>query len=119
MDYERIKAAAAGYQADMTRFLRAMIARPSESCREKEVAVCIRAELEKLGYEDVEFDGLGNVIGWLGRGDRIIAFDSHIDTVGVGNRDNWTADPYAGWEDDAVIYGRGASDQEGGMAAAA
>ena len=31
MDYERIRAAAGGYQADMTRFLRAMIARPSES----------------------------------------------------------------------------------------
>ena len=119
MDYEAIKAAAAAYQADMTRFLRAMIARPSESCQEKEVTACIRAELEKLGYDDVEFDGLGNVIGWLGQGDRIIAFDSHIDTVGVGNRDNWTADPYQGWEDDAVIYGRGASDQEGGMAAAA
>ena len=119
MDYEAIKAAAAAYQADMTRFLRAMIARPSESCQEKDVTACIRAELEKLGYDDVEFDGLGNVIGWLGQGDRIIAFDSHIDTVGVGNRDNWTADPYQGWEDDAVIYGRGASDQEGGMAAAA
>ena len=38
MDYERIKATAAGYQADMTRFLRAMIARPSECCQEKEVA---------------------------------------------------------------------------------
>ena len=31
MDYEKIKAAAAGYQADMTRFLRAMISHPSES----------------------------------------------------------------------------------------
>ena len=119
MDYEKIKAAAAGYREDMSRFLRAMIARPSESCREKEVAACIKAELERLGYDEVEADGLGNVIGWLGRGDRIIALDSHIDTVGVGNRANWTADPYEGWEDEAVIYGRGASDQEGGMAAAA
>ena len=118
MDYEKIKAAAAGYQADMTRFLRAMISHPSESCEEKEVVACIKAEMEKLGYDKVEVDGLGNVIGWMGQGDKIIAFDSHIDTVGVGNRDNWTADPYEGYEDDAVIYGRGGSDQEGGMAAA-
>ena len=118
MDYEKIKAAAAGYQADMTRFLRAMISHPSESCEEKEVVACIKAEMEKLGYDEVEVDGLGNVIGWMGQGDKIIAFDSHIDTVGVGNRDNWTADPYEGYEDDAVIYGRGGSDQEGGMAAA-
>ncbi len=85
MDYEKIKAAAAGYQADMTRFLRAMISHPSESCEEKEVVSCIKAEMEKLGYDAVEVDGLGNVIGWMGQGDKIIAFDSHIDTVGVGN----------------------------------
>ena len=66
----------------------------------------------------MEVDGLGNVIGWMGDGDRIIAIDSHVDTVGVGNRDNWTADPYAGYETDEIIYGRGASDQEGGLASA-
>ncbi|MDD5938624.1 MAG: M20/M25/M40 family metallo-hydrolase, partial [Clostridiales bacterium] len=119
MDFEAIKQAAQGYQADMTRFLREMISHPSESCEEKEVVACIKAELEKLGYDQVEIDGLGNVIGWMGQGDRIIAIDSHIDTVGIGNRDNWSADPYAGYEDDAVIFGRGGSDQEGGMAAAA
>ena len=118
MDFDRIKAAAEGYRADMSRFLREMISHPSESCEEKEVVACIKAEMEKLGYDEVEVDGLGNVIGWMGQGDKIIAIDSHIDTVGVGNRDNWTADPYQGWEDDAIIYGRGGSDQEGGMASA-
>ena len=118
MDYEQIKKAAEGYKADMTRFLRAMISNPSESCEEKEVVACIKAEMEKLGYDAVEVDGLGNVIGWMGEGDKIIAFDSHIDTVGIGNINNWEADPYQGYEDDAVIFGRGGSDQEGGMAAA-
>ena len=118
MDFEKIKAAAAGYSADMNRFLRAMISHPSESCEEKEVVACIQAEMEKLGYDKVGVDGLGNVIGWMGGGEKIIAIDSHIDTVGVGNRSNWTADPYEGYEDDAVIYGRGGSDQEGGMASA-
>jgi putative selenium metabolism hydrolase len=42
--------------------------------------------------------------------------DAHIDTVGVGNRDNWRFDPYEGFEDDEIVIGRGASDQEGGMA---
>ena len=118
-DYAKIKAAAEGYKADMVRFLREMISHPSESCEEKEVAACIKAELEKLGYDKVEIDGLGNVIGWMGEGDKIIAIDSHIDTVGIGNRENWTADPYKGYETDEIIYGRGGSDQEGGMAAAA
>ena len=66
MDFEAIKAAAQGYQADMTRFLREMISHPSESCEEKEVVHCIKAEMEKLGYDKVEIDGLGNVIGWMG-----------------------------------------------------
>ena len=118
MDFEAIKKAAQGYQADMTRFLRDMIAIPSESCEEKGVANRIAEEMKKLGYDKVEFDKLGNVIGWMGTGDKIIALDSHIDTVGIGNIENWTHDPYQGYEDEKVIYGRGGSDQEGGMASA-
>ena len=100
MDFEAIKKAAQGYQADMTRFLRDMIAIPSESCEEKGVANRIAEEMKKLGYDKVEFDKLGNVIGWMGTGDKIIALDSHIDTVGIGNIENWTHDPYQGYEDD-------------------
>ena len=118
MDFEAIKAAAQSYRADMSRFLREMISHPSESCGEKEVVACIKAEMEKLGYDKVEVDGLGNVIGWMGEGEKIIAFDSHIDTVGIGNINNWEADPYAGYETDEIIFGRGGSDQEGGMASA-
>ena len=118
LNYEAIKAAAQNYKEDMIAFLRAMISHPSESCEEKEVVECIRAEMEKLGFDKVEIDGLGNIIGWMGEGDKIIAIDSHIDTVGIGNIQNWTDDPYKGYEDDEVIYGRGGSDQEGGMASA-
>ena len=104
MDLEQIKAAAQGYQADMVRFLREMISLPSESCGEKDVVMCIQAEMEKLGYDKVEIDGLGNIIGWMGEGEKIIAFDSHVDTVGIGNRSIWDHDPYQGYEDDQVIY---------------
>ena len=118
MNYDAIKKAAEGYKADMVKFLRDMIAIPSESCEEEGVVKRIAAEMEKLGYDKVEFDKLGNVIGWMGTGDKIIALDSHIDTVGIGNIENWTHDPYQGYEDEKVIYGRGGSDQEGGMASA-
>ena len=119
MDFGAIKKAAQAYRPAMVRFLRDMIAIPSESCEEEGVARRIAQELESLGYEKVEFDKLGNVIGWMGDGDKIIAIDSHIDTVGIGNIENWEADPYKGYETDEIIYGRGGSDQEGGMAAAA
>ncbi len=118
LDYDRIKEAAKTYEPDITAFLRAMISHPSESCHEKEVVACIKTEMEKLGFDKVEVDGLGNVIGWMGSGDKIIAIDGHIDTVGIGNRDNWSDDPYTGYETDDIIYGRGGSDQEGGLASA-
>ena len=118
LDYEIIKKTAESYQKDLTAFLRAMISHPSESCDEKAVAECIKAEMDKLGFDKTEFDGLGNVIGWMGDGDKIIAIDSHIDTVGIGNIENWEKDPYEGYETDEIIYGRGGSDQEGGMASA-
>ena len=67
LDFDKIKQAAEGYRADMTAFLRAMISHPSESCEEKEVVACIKAEMEKLNFDKVEVDGLGNVIGWRRR----------------------------------------------------
>ena len=45
----------------------------------------------------------------------LIGYDAHVDTVGVGNLDNWTFDPFIGYENDLEIGGRGSSDQLGGI----
>jgi putative selenium metabolism hydrolase len=116
LDFAKIKELAGSYKPDMTRFLRDMIRLPSESCQEKAVVERIKEEMEKVGFDKVEIDPMGNVLGTIGNGKHMIAMDAHIDTVGVGNKDNWEFDPYEGYEDDEVIGGRGASDQEGGMA---
>lgn len=100
----------------MTRFLRDMIAIPSESSDEKRVVHRIKEEMEKVGFDKVEIDPMGNVLGYIGHGPRLLAMDAHIDTVGIGNIKNWNFDPYEGMETDELIGGRGASDQEGGMA---
>ena len=71
LDFDAIKAAAESHRADMSRFLRAMISHPSESCEEGEVVACIKAEMESLGYDEVKVDGLGNVMGFMGEGDKI------------------------------------------------
>ena len=118
MDFDAIKKAAQDYGPAMTAFLRDMIAIPSESSEEKGVIHRIAEEMKKLGYDKVEIDPQGNVLGWMGEGDRIIAIDSHIDTVGIGNINNWKFDPYEGYENETEIGGRGGSDQEGGMASA-
>ena len=118
LDFAKIKAAAEGYEADMTRFLRAMIRIPGESAGEKGKIDCAAAEMRKLGFDKVEIDPMGNLLGYMGSGKTLIAFDGHIDTVGIGNKDNWKFDPYEGYENNTEIGGRGASDQEGGIVSA-
>ncbi|WP_421221991.1 YgeY family selenium metabolism-linked hydrolase [Aeromonas enteropelogenes] len=114
--FEMVLEKAYQYKAEMSQFLRDMIAIPSESCDEKKVVLRIKQEMEKVGFDKVEIDPMGNVLGYIGHGPHLIAMDAHIDTVGVGNMANWTFDPYEGMEDHEIIGGRGASDQEGGMA---
>ncbi len=118
MDFALIKQAAADYEASMTKFLRDLIAIPGESTGEEKVIARIKKEMEDLGFDKVEIDPMGNILGWMGDGDKIIAYDAHIDTVGVGNIENWTFDPYQGFENDEEIGGRGASDQLGGIVSA-
>ncbi len=117
IDFQKVLEKSKDYQSQMSAFLRDMIAIPSESCEEEKVIQRIRKEMETVGFDRVEIDPMGNVLGYIGNGSHLIAMDAHIDTVGIGNRENWSHDPYAGYEDDDIIYGRGASDQEGGMAA--
>ena len=112
-----LKSAAEALAPAMSAFLREMIAIPSESCEERQVVERIRHEMEAVGFDEVKVDGLGNILGRVGHGSRVIAMDAHIDTVGVGDARNWPFDPYQGRVENGVIFGRGASDQEGGMAA--
>lgn len=113
---EEILALAQRYKIEMSKFLRDMIAIPSESCGEKELVFRIKEEMEKVGFDKVEIDSMGNVLGYIGHGKHVIAMDAHIDTVGIGDRSLWKYDPYEGYEDDEIIIGRGGTDQEGGMA---
>ena len=53
--------------------------------------------MEKLGFDKVEIDPMGNILGYMGTGSTLIGFDGHIDTVGIGNRNNWEFDPYEGF----------------------
>ncbi|GAC1315599.1 MAG: YgeY family selenium metabolism-linked hydrolase [Acidimicrobiales bacterium] len=77
------------------------------------------AQMEALAYDEVVVDPFGSVIGRVGPLDATtrIVMDSHIDCVGVGSRDEWAQDPFEPVLRDGVIFGRGACDDKGGMAA--
>ncbi len=118
-DYkESIEQCVSRYEQLVYKFLRDLIAIPSTSCNEEKVVGRIVKEMKALGYDEVVVDPMGNVMGRMGSGAKVIAFDGHIDTVDVGELENWHVDPFEGSEDDTYIYGRGASDQEGGFVAA-
>lgn len=118
MDFGAVKKAAESFEADMTRFLRDLVAIPGESAGEEGHVKRIDAEMKKVGFDKVVIDPMGNILGFMGTGKTLIGFDAHIDTVGIGNRDNWQFDPYEGFETDTEIGGRGTSDQLGGIVSA-
>lgn len=115
LDFNKIKEVAQGYQADMTKFLRDLIKLKGESCEEGDKSRRIQEEMEKLGFNKTLINKQGSILGWMGTGKTLIGFDAHIDTVGIGNINNWKFDPYDGFEDETTIGGRGGSDQLGGI----
>jgi putative selenium metabolism hydrolase len=105
------------YREDVTDFLRALIAIPSPSCSEEAVSERVVEEMEKLGYDDAFIDDMGNAIGRIGDGATKLVLDAHMDTVGVGDPGAWPHDPFEGKLEDGIVYGRGASDNKGAVAA--
>ena len=58
-----------------------------------------------------------NVVAEIGRGTRAIILNSHVDTVPPGDTALWQTDPLTPTEKDGRIYGRGAEDAKGCLAA--
>ncbi len=86
---------------------------PSMDSKIGPVGERIQAEMRKLGFDEVRFDKMGNTIGRIGNGERIMVYDSHIDTVGVGDPASWSWDPFKGKIENGVLYARGACDEKG------
>ena len=89
----------------------------SLSGEEEGVANALKQMMEEAGFDEVRIDGLGNVIGRIGNGKKIIAIDGHIDTVDLGNVEDWKFHPLSGEIKDGFVLGRGSVDQSGGPAA--
>ena len=110
--------AARKLEPDLVQFLQDIVRIPSLSSQEKPVIERIAREMERLGYDEVKTDGLGNLLGRVGDGPRVLAIDGHCDVVDVGNPDLWTVDPFGAEIRDGCMWGRGTSDQKGGLACA-
>jgi len=116
--YSKINALAEKYKDYTANNLSKLVKIKSTSMNEKDVQLELKRQMEEAGFDEVRIDGLGNVIGRIGNGKRILAIDGHMDTVDVGNIDNWNFDPFSGEIKDGYVHGRGTVDQEGGPASA-
>jgi putative selenium metabolism hydrolase len=107
----------------LTAFARDLIRTPSLSQEEQAIAALCQAEMEGLGFDQVWTDSLYNVVGVLkgsGQGPTLM-FNGHIDHAGVGEM----SEPFSAQireggpfgHEGPVIYGRGACDMKGAVAA--
>ena len=95
------------------RFMREICAIPSMDSNIEAVGKRIAKEMNDLHFDEVRFDKMGNIMGRIGNGPKVIVFDSHIDTVGIGDPHEWKWDPFEGKVEDGVLYARGACDEKG------
>ena len=105
-------------QANLVNFLRELVQTASPSTQEGPVAERIVAEMKRLGFRDVTVDRIGNVVGWIGPGHGpLLMFNGHMDTVRVSDPEAWSHVPFGAEIEDGVLYGVGACDMKGGLAA--
>ena len=92
---------------------------PSPSGQEEGVARLMKRTMEEYGFDEVEIDENGSVLGCMHgkRPGKNILLDGHIDNVDVVDADLWTHDPFAAEIEGGKIYGRGTSDMKGSVTA--
>ncbi len=110
---DKIKGKVEQHGERIVQFLREIVAIPSMNGQIGEVGEHIQSEMRRLGYDEVRFDKMGNAIGRIGDGPKVIVFDSHIDTVGIGHLSDWEWDPFVGKIENGRLYARGACDEKG------
>lgn len=103
-----------GHREDeMVRFLREIVAIPSYDSQIGDVARAVGDRMRSLGFDEVRFDAMGNILGRIGVGSRALLFDSHLDTVGVSDRGAWQWDPFEGKVEHGILHALGAGDEKG------
>ncbi len=118
MSIQALKEASVRVTDDVSAFAQRLVRTPSISGQEQEVAGLIVREMERLAYDEVFTDDIGNVVGIIkgsGRGENIM-FNGHMDHVDPGRLENWDYDPYGGTIAGGYLHGRGACDMKGAVA---
>ena len=107
---------AAGGVVELAR--RLVAAESTPTAGEAAALAVARAEMERLGYDDVALDAGGNLVGRIGDGEPpVLVIDSHADTVPLHEAERWSVDPFAATVRDGRLVALGACDMKGPLAA--
>jgi putative selenium metabolism hydrolase len=112
IDISKVQSYVETHRDDIITFLREIVAIPSMDSQIGEVGQRIQEEMKRVGFDEVWFDSMGNTVGRIGDGPRVIIYDSHIDTVGIGDPAEWEWDPFEGKIEDGIFYARGTCDEK-------
>ena len=80
---------------ELLHFYRSAVRTRSYSDEEGDIARLILAEMQRLGFDEAYIDRVGNVVGRVGSGKKVIHFDSHMDTVRVNDPEDWAVPPFS------------------------
>ncbi|MCK9225723.1 MAG: YgeY family selenium metabolism-linked hydrolase [Candidatus Muirbacterium halophilum] len=113
---EKIMERVEHYRNDIISLLQRMIQTKSYSKQEEAQVNLLVKTMQELGFDEAKADSLGNAIGRMGSGKKVIFYDGHIDTVEVNDPSAWKYDPFAAEIHDGKMYGRGTVDEKSGVA---
>ena len=79
----------------------------------------IARRLKKIGFniENMPFEEVKNLWATYGEDGPLFIFLGHTDVVPTGPIDNWKNDPFSPLEENGFLFGRGAADMKGSVAA--
>lgn len=113
-----LQRAADALYPQMVTFLADLIRIRSYTGQEAAAVERTLAELRRIGCERVWMDSAGNALGEIGEeGQPVLLYDAHLDTNEISDEQNWPYPPLEAHIEGDTLYGLGASDCKGGVAA--
>ncbi|MBD3190215.1 MAG: YgeY family selenium metabolism-linked hydrolase [Candidatus Heimdallarchaeota archaeon] len=106
------------HEKDIVQLTQELVQTSSVTGEEEMIIKKLKEKFKDFGFDEIIIDSMGNLIGRIGSGKKILAIDGHVDTVEIGDHNLWNFDPLGGKIHNKKIWGRGSCDQKGGLASA-
>ncbi len=100
------------WENEIVRDLQSLVQIESVTYNESEAVRFLAAKMHDFDFDEVRVDAVGNVLGRIGSGKTVVLYDAHIDTVDLGNPEDWRFPPLSATVENQVLYGRGAVDDK-------